>query len=207
MQARVEKLAGIQTHLKVTDFVIGHEVRNTIKGALPGIPEQLFVCENDDEMELALFVEPSIITNLEKDDPLQTLHHGNLEPFCVALEGVSHFVFVTYRARLGRPVTPLELEIQGEVDKFVHALMLMTSQGASLHSTAKALDLLLFEHWELRPEVEESVSDRYRVASKAAAQFCKHLIMQHRQDDDFNRLRRRARAYYHRGLAEKLRAA
>ena len=66
-------------------------------------------------MELALFIEPEIIAGLEVD-PRRSLHVGNLENFWIAAEGVSHFIFLVWRAQLGRPVTHLELELQAEVD-------------------------------------------------------------------------------------------
>ncbi|MEZ4270575.1 MAG: hypothetical protein R3C68_03810 [Myxococcota bacterium] len=69
------------------------------------MPEQVFVREDQDGLELALYIRADIVTGLEHDSPWERLHSGNLEPYCIALEGVSHFVFLAYRAGLDRPVT------------------------------------------------------------------------------------------------------
>ena len=34
----------------------------------------------------------AIIRQLREDDPVVQLYHGNLEDFCLALEGISHFL-------------------------------------------------------------------------------------------------------------------
>ena len=44
---------------------------------------------------------------------------AELDALCQIIEGVSHFVYVVERARVGREATQLELELQAEVDKWV----------------------------------------------------------------------------------------
>ena len=145
LQKSLEDLNAVDTSLDVRDFLVDEDVRNTIPGHVKGLPEQFFVSQNDDDMELALFIEPGIISSLEKDDPRQSLHIGNLENFWIAAEGVSHFVFLVWRAQLGRPVTHLELELQAEVDKFVRGWTLVIEQGASMKEGARALGRVLLK--------------------------------------------------------------
>src|SRR5690606_22268107 len=42
----------------------------------------------------------------------------HFEAACLATEGVSHFLYVIFRARSAGQVSQLELELQGEVDKY-----------------------------------------------------------------------------------------
>ena len=42
-----------------------------------------------------------------------------MECFCLALEGVSHFLYLIWNASFDRSVTLLEMELQAEIDKFV----------------------------------------------------------------------------------------
>ena len=58
------------------------------------------------------------LANLERHDPATRLDETNFADFCLAVEGVSHFIYVALRAADDRGVSQLELELQAEVDKF-----------------------------------------------------------------------------------------
>ena len=51
-----------------------------------------------------------------------------LQDFLLAVEGVSHFVYLVHRARQERPVSAVELELQAEVDKYLVALLVTWNQ-------------------------------------------------------------------------------
>ena len=163
--------------------------------------------ENGDDLEMALYVAPEIVAQLESDDPFARLHHGNLEPYAVALEGVSHFVLVAWRASCERPVSLLELEIQAEVDKFVVSWLLLSRQGQPFVHTALPLIERLFERYELREELTGEESDRYETATRVALRYCYALARSFEQHRDFGQVRRSVRHFYRKGLADKLRAA
>ncbi len=207
LQKSVERLHDIDTELDVCAYVVDPELRSGLPGAREGLPEQLFVREVDGDVEMALYVDPEIVAGLERDDPHTNLHAGNLASYCVALEGVSHFVFVAYRARLGRPVTALELELQAEVDKFVNAWLLLTAQGACPQRAARQLSRSLFDNYVLRDEVPAEEKNRYRIATRAAARFCHGLVDRYGRDKGPRRIERAVRSHYRQGLAEKIRAA
>ena len=63
--------------------------------------------------------------------PRSTLDEANFADFCLAVEGVSHFVYVALRAARERPVSPLELELQAEVDKFACCLLVAGRRPAA----------------------------------------------------------------------------
>lgn len=207
LQRFIEDLAGIATQLDVSRYVVDPDLRGQLPGAREGLPEQLFVREHEGELELALYVDPQVVDQLAFDDPHRRLHEGNLASYCIALEGVSHFVFVAYRALLGRPVTPLEMEIQAEVDKFVGAWLLLAEQGHDRDAAARQLMRRMFVDYELHDDVPDDHSDRYHTASRAAGRFCEALAGRYGRDRDAARITREVRTYYRKGLAEKLRAA
>ena len=207
LQMSFEDIYALDRQLDVRDFLVQPEVRDSIPGHVKGLPEQFFVSENDEGMELALFIEPDIITGLEADDPRRSLHVGNLENFWIAAEGVSHFIFLVWRAQLGRPVTHLELELQAEVDKFVRAWTLLVEQGASMDEAASALHRVLFKRYELRNDLPEEQWQMYHAASKAAERFCFRLGQEFSRRHELDAMRRRVRDYYRLGLSEKMRAA
>lgn len=207
LQARIESLHGVSTRLDVREFVVDDAARKEIPGAREGLPEQLFIREAEQDLELALYVAPQVMQRLQTDDPEVRLHGGNLDSYCVALEGVSHFVLVVWRASIGRPVSALEMELQAEVDKFVTAWLLLDAQGQARARTHAALSRQLFECFELREDVPTEESDRYHVANRAAQRYCRRLANRYAGDRDTEALTRDVRAFYRSGLAEKLRIA
>src|ERR1700722_19758017 len=96
-QKTIQQLHDVELELDVDAYVVDDDVRREIPGAREGLPEQLFVRDNgQDDLEIALHIAPDIMARLDKDDPHTRLHGGNLEDFCIALEGVSHFVFLAW---------------------------------------------------------------------------------------------------------------
>lgn len=204
LQSLVEELNAVTTQLDVRDYIVPPGVKASIPGALDSVPEQLFVVELGDEMELALYIDPSILEALDCDQPQARLHNGNLENFCIALEGVSHFIKVVWSARCGREVSALELEIQAEVDKFIGAWGLLEAQGMPRKHAARALNKLLFEHYQIRDEVSVMETERYQIASRVARRFCEQLVHRYPSDSSQKRVLRDARTFYRSGLRSML---
>jgi len=207
LQNAIEKLHAVDTFLDVRAYIVGDEVRDCIPGARSGLPEQLFVRDDGDAVEVALYLDPDVLHRLERDHPHRRLHGGNLESYCIALEGISHFVFLVWRARLGRPVSALELEIQAEVDKFVTAWLLLSAQGQSLFAAANMLRRRLFESYGLRSGLSAEETRRYHTANRVARAYCGSLVRRFGRDSESSRIKKDVRTFYRRGLAEKFRAA
>ncbi len=206
LQGLLEGLNAVTTELDVHEYLIDSDTHASIPGAHLDLPEQLFVLEVDDSVELALYIEPGVLTHLEGDEPGQSLHNGNLESFCIALEGVSHFIKVVWSAQLGRGISALELEIQAEVDKFLVAADLLQRQGMLRRDAGQALTRLLFEHYEIRDDVPRDEIERYHTASKVARNFCETLLGRYSGDASSRRIVRDARNFYRCGLTEMLRS-
>ncbi|RYF06198.1 MAG: hypothetical protein EOO40_09405, partial [Deltaproteobacteria bacterium] len=168
LQRQLQALHGVDVGLDVDAYTIDDAVRGQIPGAIEGLVEQMFVCEDGGTIEMALFVAPDIVARLQQEGPHVTLRADNLEPFCIALEGVSHFVFVAWRAHLGRPVTALEMELQAEVDKFVCCWLHILQQQADPEMTLGYLMDRLFADFALRAAVPADERDRYRTAHQVA---------------------------------------
>lgn len=207
LQHILQRLHDVDTHLDVEAYSIDDETRKNIPEAIDGLVEQLFVRDDGETLELALFVAPHIVSCLHADDPRKHLHPGNFEHFCVALEGVSHFVFLAWRAGLDRPVTALELELQAEVDKFVVSWLLVLAGQAHPAITADSLLHCLFHSFALHQDIPIAEHERYRVASRAAYAVCKSFVQQAGPTPHAHRVVRAARLFYRRGLPEKLQAA
>jgi hypothetical protein len=207
LQASLEELYDLAIDLDVSEFIVSDTVRSYIPGALEGIPEQLFIAQAEDEVELALYIAPEILRSLDTDAPEERLHAGNLEDYWIALEGVSHFTFLVWRTQRGRPVSHLELELQAEVDKFVRSWQLLVEQGRPVGLSGRALCRALFDSYEVRNDIPCDQVETYRMASVAAERFCRKLVERYTRPYELTTVRAEARDYYRQGLSEKMRVA
>ena len=135
--------------------------------------EQVLVAEDDGTLWVSLYLEPSVLQRLASADPFEALHGGNIADYWTALEGVSHFLYLAWNAAHDRPVTLLELELQGEIDKYVCSLWLLREQNprrfpAELHH-------LLFERARVDAALAGDRVELYRRANSYAARFCRRL--------------------------------
>ncbi|HEY4057727.1 MAG TPA: hypothetical protein VGM39_14030 [Kofleriaceae bacterium] len=217
VQRGIEALYRVETGCSVGDFVVGTEYRDELVRDLPSRVhadtlraehslgllrrprEQLLVVEQDGEMNLALYIEPSIIANLDQNDPSRRLGDHNLGDFLLAIEGVSHFIYTVCCARAERPVSQLELELQAEVDKYVTCLLTTEPEtGVSEQLRHRLFDA----HYDA--DLDDEEHDRYRAANDNAHRYASWL------EDTFVARRRipemlaELRRFYRLGLAAKL---
>ena len=139
----------------------------------PNAREKLLFQEDDNNLDVSLYLDHTVISNLEKNNPVENLHEKNLEDFCLALEGISHFLYLIWNASHDKSVTLLELELQAEIDKFIMLFECMEQQG-------KAIDLeglrnLLFESVSFEHSLGFAERERYRDANYFAGKYCWHL--------------------------------
>ena len=138
---------------------------------------------------------------------MRALDEGNLADYCTALEGVSHFHYVTWSAGCARNVSLLELELQAEVDKYASALSLLLAQRAGRFPGE--LFGRLFERLQLLPHLDAAERSRYTEAHRCAARFCQRLeerFLRRRQARP-DALIAELRSFYRLGRHAKLRHA
>lgn len=200
MQRGLEALYRVDTGVEIDDFVVGVEIRDYL------VPrrrprEQLFALSEDGEAtELALFVDPAAIANLEARDPSRHLDDTNLGDFLLALEGVSHFVYTVCCARTGRPVSQLELELQAEVDKYVACLLTRSPEPA----ISASLRRRLFGDVAYEPDLDRDEHDRYRAANDNAHRYAAWLEATFVGPRRIPEMLAELRRFYRQGLASKL---
>jgi hypothetical protein len=199
MQRGLEALYRVDTGLEIGDFVIGAEVRDELAPARRP-REQLLVCDDGDELSLALFIDPDALDNLTAHDPGRRLDDRNLGDFLLAVEGVSHFIYAVWCARAARRVSQLELELQGEVDKYVTCLLAGEPEAA----TSSRLRQRLFVDCLYEDDLDHDEHARYRAANDNAQRYAAWLeqrfVAPRRIPEMLGELRR----FYRQGLAAKL---
>jgi hypothetical protein len=168
MQRALETQNGLREKPPVDHFLISREERAALPGSNENTPEQIFVSNDAEDPRMGVFIDQQTLERFaaRKDmrDP------SALHDYCVVAEGVSHFLVLADRADAERQVSLLELELQAEVDKFVHltqklALVPGSRAQAKLHER-------LFERYALHAHLDETEVERYETANKAAARFC-----------------------------------
>lgn len=164
IQAHLEAIYGVRCELRASDHLVDADAARALGGS--GDREQLLVHDAGDAVELALFVDPSLIERLEGKEPLD-----DLNGFCEATEGVSHFMYLVRAAELDRTVSLLELEAQGEIDKFASCALLSWRSGG-----ARALYERLFDRVGYRGDLTEPERWRYEAANRMAKGYCRRLL-------------------------------
>lgn len=88
---------------------------------------------DDDELFIGVSFDKAVGETLRDHPPVDRLDDANLDAFCVVAEETSHFHLLVARANTGLGVSRLELEWQGEVDKFLVCAMLLQQQCGKPH--------------------------------------------------------------------------
>ena len=210
LQALLGRLYDVELNYDVYDYLV------TDRGALEGLDpcndaraseEELLLAESADGAGVALYLDPNLLRRLEGADPVGALTEHNLADYCTALEGVSHFVYSTWRLDRDLPVSLLELETQAEVDKYAVTVFLLADQhGGGYPAQVHAR---LFDRVSFDARLEPDQYHRYRTAHRCAAHYCRRL--EHRFVSRgvarIEAMVRELRRFYRLGATAKLRHA
>lgn len=166
----------------IYDARSGHDVRDfllTERRQLPrsrrqqAAEEELVLIQQRHCCRLGLYIDAAVLQRLASHDPLHALSGENIADFWIALEGVSHFTYLTWNAGHSRGVSQLELEIQGEVDKYIATLWLLRAQHPG--HRPREVHPALFERTRVDPRLPPARQQLYVAATRYAARFCARL--------------------------------
>jgi len=200
----LQKLYGFDVGYDVGDFLITDAALARYLGgeAIAGIPENLLIRQDGETLDISLYLNRELVELLEQENPFQLLHANNISEFCLALEGVSHFLYLAWNAASDRSITLLELEMQAEVDKYAMlALLLKTQRKDSLPGWLRDW---LFDDVSFRPAPGSAEHERYRHANHFARRFCRHLERRFRWRWNGLDLVAELRAFYRLGQQQKI---
>lgn len=198
LQRGLETLYRVDTQLDVESFLIDDQARRQA-GVVRAPREQLLIRQaGDDEVHLGLFLDARVVSNLEVHDPSRGLDDNNFDDFCLAVEGVSHFVYAALAAAGERRVSALELELQAEVDKFACCLLLSDGGGE------RSLRRKLYDQVSFAEDLDGDEAQRYRVANLEARRYAATLSRQFVACDRVVDMLPELRRFYRLGLHAKL---
>jgi hypothetical protein len=210
MQSLLGRLYDVEVSYDVYDFLVTD--RSALRDIAPvndsrALDEALLLAETSDGARMSLYLDPNVLRRLEAANPLGALTDGNLADYCTALEGVSHFVYTTWRLASDAQVSLLELETQAEVDKYAATVFLLAHQQGG--SYPAEVHPRLFDRVSFDARLKPEQYDRYRTAHRCAAQYCRRLERRfvQRGEARIEALLRELRKFYRLGAAAKLRHA
>jgi hypothetical protein len=195
LQLGLETLYRVETRLPIDAFLIDEAARAELPVARAP-REQLLMREDGGELGLALFVDGAALANLERHDPAARLDETNFADFCLAVEGVSHFIYVALRAADDRGVSQLELELQAEVDKFA-CCVLLAGSGPDLRGR-------LYGDVLFAADLDTDERARYQAANNQARRYAGALERRYVRADRTEGLLSELRRFYRMDLPDKL---
>lgn len=205
LQALLERLYGLPTTVAVGDFLITDPDHARALGPRRSniAREALLLRESAEGLDITLFIHHRVLSHLQNCDPFARLDRDNLDAFCIAVEGISHFLYLVWNANRQRSVTLLEMELQAEVDKYITSLLLIALQNGG--RVPRRL-----HHWLFgRPMLVEGLSRvdqaRYLDANRYAARYCMDLTRRFAHRQGMPGLRNELRDFYRLGKQPKLR--
>jgi hypothetical protein len=197
-QRRLESFYALDPMAPVTDFLISAQEAERY----PGGGSRVLVSEDGEGLAVAVVLDAEVTARLAQADPRERLDDGNLGAFCTLTEEVSHFVYLLFRARSACSVTQLELELQGEVDKYLSAVFLLSLQNEG--AVSRHLREALFRRYRLAEGMSEERAERYRAASSLADRYCGWLEERFLRPARLGDLAAESRRFYRLGQRDKL---
>lgn len=206
IQRILSELYDVQIESSVDDFVCDAETVRAAVGEGVERGEVLLVAEDADGISVGLYVCPQAVDALEQDLDEAWLDEGRFEAACLATEGVSHFLFLMFRAENEDGVSQLELEVQAEVDKYATGLLAGNGIGA-VRARSRSMRWRLFHNAQFLDPAHTEAGQRYRLATRIAARYALWLEEQFVATGDLEALRTELRRFYRLGLREKMELA
>ncbi len=203
IQHELESLYQIPISKPVEEFLLP-EIESSSVAENPWIlhsDEALLVEQSDEHLDIGLWLNPELLAWSEKNDWDDLQHENDLQlvnKLGPLIEGVSHFMYLLWRAEKNMNVTQLELELQAEVDKFI--LLDKLFEKMPSQTVMKAL----FEGVSWNPALNDMEKERYETAVKFASQYCEYLRVNHLKEDPTVILPE-IRSFYRMSQSEKIR--
>ena len=118
---------------------------------------------------MALFVDAAALANLERHDPAARLDDRNFTDFCLAVEGVSHFVYVALRRRAAAAGVAARARAAGRGRQV--RLLRCCCSGAERPSLRRRL----FGDVAYADDLDADERERYRTANQQAGRYAAAL--------------------------------
>ncbi len=205
LQQQLQSIYEIDVPFTVSDFVTTdlQLVSGLTGGNKDHLREKLLVLQDGEDLDLSLYLHEDVISALTEQTGDNRLGVENFDNLCHAIEGISHFLYLTWRALQKHSVSQLELELQAEVDKFMLALTLISQQRQ--FDLIDQLRETLFENIRFDEALNSDELFRYQEANHYAARYCYFLEGLYRKTSGGEQMDSELREFYRLGRRDKFR--
>ncbi len=170
-------LYALGLELDGSDFLVSADLARDLLPA-PAPRSGVLAIEEGGEMQLGIFLDPEDCEN----------------PFALA-EEASHLVCLAWHAHHDRPISPLLLELQGEIDRFLFFC----------HDSGE-LDFACFAEGQRADWLPRDLESRYDEARLRARRYCRALVARFAARRDTRGLAAELRRFYRASPSRKLAA-
>lgn len=188
IQSQLSVLNGKENPLRPADFLIKTENQNA-----------LLVNQIGDEADLAICLSAQLLEKFQNQNFPKDFELSDFPDLSIVVEELSHFNFFCDNALRNQEVSALELEVQGEVDKFGFALECLHAQNEK--QLADEVFEVLFREARVGSWVKPEEKERYFQAHDIARGFCRKVLD---QTKDLQEQRKLFRGFFSAPLSKKL---
>ncbi len=199
VQRGLESLYRLEPEAPVGQFLIDEEAREAA-GVARSPREQLLISQDEEGLAIGVFFDSSVLQAVSGQGAHQLLQDGLFGDFLMVVEGVSHFVYLAFRAGKEQRLSALELELQAEVDKYVTCLL----SGDQSFSRSSRLRQRLFCQIQYDDDLDSDEQDRYRVANNNARRYSHSLERRFVKPRRIGEMLIELRRFYRMNLQSKL---
>jgi len=201
-QRQLESIHAIRADGRVQDFWVSRAFAERVSGPMRA-PEELLVHQDAQGVSVGLYIDPVVLEPLSRrhPSPLSMLFGELLPQYCVATEGVSHWLYLQHRADQDGPVSQLELEVQAEVDKFASCALGLWQLGVL--ELVRHLRARLYDGVRYFSHLSADERDRYVTANHLARRYTAFLERRYVRPRDRDGLLRELRRSYRLSGGEK----
>ena len=200
LQNRLESIYEVETDHCIDDFLTtDQKLVSALTHSGRTAREQVLVQQEGVDLWLSLYLDSDVYARFSQyvvPDSNCVRQRGD---FCLAAEGVSHFLYLCWNANYEREVTKLELELQAEVDKY-----LLFSEYVPQKSR-ESLHPLLFKSWRFDDGLSEEEQHRYEKANRYASKYCWDLQQRYLRMGRKQEMMRELRRFYRKTQEQKIR--
>lgn len=206
IQTLLSELYDLSSPLNIEEFVCGPEVVRATLGIDEPVErgELVVVFEDEQGVHVGLYLAPDVLDAVRNQQGYAPERLEAFRAMCLATEGVSHVLYLAFRADFDESVTQLELELQAEVDKYAAPLLAGNGAGA-IAARSRALRERLFERVRFLDPADTVEGERYRVVHRAAARYTAWLEAEYIHSGRVSELWVELRRFYRLGGRQKLR--
>ena len=176
IQAQLLEFYALRVEGSIEQFLISDRdlYRSLCRESTQAGREAVLIHSDEDDLSVSVYIDDVILEQLATLNYSDALEEKNLDHVLVALEGVSHFVYLAWNAQFDKQVTIFELELQAEIDKFLSIMYFIDQTKKELG--ADDVHEALFERTMIGDWVADATRERYLDANFYAAKYCWQIL-------------------------------